>query len=329
MRKFLVAIFCLLLLSAACQPGEKPGLDLDTGPLEAKLFGPGQISTPLNERDLAIAPDRKTIIYTLGNYTQDRRCLVTVKWEGGHWTEPEILPFSGQYQDIEPFFTPDGKRLFFASNRPVDSDTLSGRTDYNIWVVERRSPGWGVPLPLDPIINTTADEFYPAVSSSGNLYFTAVRASGPGKEDIYLSRFSNNNYGEPIALDSTINSENYEFNAYVSPDESLILFSSYGRKDELGGGDLYFSTRDKAGSWTPAVNLGSKANSGFLDYCPFVDLDRGMLYFSSNRYQPGAERFNSAAQFKEAAQGIENGLGNIYHLRLEALPFPALNPEIP
>lgn len=329
MRKHFRAIIYLLLGTAACQPPDKPAVDLDTGPGKVEIFGPGWISTPLNERDFALAPDRKAIVFTLGNYTQDQRCLVAVKWEGERWTEPEILPFSGQYQDIEPFFTLDGKRLFFASDRPLDSDAITGRTDYNIWTVEKTASGWGVPRPLDPIINTTADEFYPAVSSNGNLYFTAVRDSGPGKEDIYLSQFSNNAYGEPIALDSAINSETYEFNAYISPDEQHLFFSSYGRTDDLGGGDIYYSTRSDTGNWAPAVNLGPEINSGFLDYCPFVDFSRGILYFSSNRHPTGEPGFSTAAQFIEATRRIENGLSNIYHIRLDTFPLPTVTPEIP
>jgi hypothetical protein len=186
--------------------------------------------------------------------------------------------------------------------------------------------GWGTPRPLDTLINSPGDEYYPAVTSNGNLYFTAARESGPGKEDIYMSPYVDNAYGEPFPLDSTINTTTYEFNAYVSPDENHIFFSSYGRPDDLGGGDLYYSSRNKTGVWNEAINLGPEINSEYLDYCPSLDLPRGIFYFTSNRQASKTVKFSSAAQFIQAAQSIENGLDNIYRIPFTAMPLPGNNP---
>jgi hypothetical protein len=105
MIKHLWAIIFLLLGAAACQSGGKPAINLEEVPARVELFGPGLISTSMPERDLAVAPDGTEIIYTLGNYTQKLQYLITVKHSGGNWTQPQILPFSGKFQDIEPFFT--------------------------------------------------------------------------------------------------------------------------------------------------------------------------------------------------------------------------------
>lgn len=154
----------------------------------------------------------------------------------------KILPFSGTYHDIEPFFTPDGIHLFFASNRPIYNDTL--RSDYNIWFCTKEDNQWVKPTPLDSIINQRGDEFFPAVTNSGNLYFTSSNRAGIGLEDIFKSEYINGLYEKPVALDSNINSKSYEFNAFVNPEENLIIYSSYGRTGGNGGGDLYFSKRD-------------------------------------------------------------------------------------
>lgn len=309
--------FCIfLVLFAGCKEENKAPFNLNFTPEQIEIFGEDIISTRLYERDMAIAPDGNEIVYTLGNYRQTLRSLVRIKKEGDQWRDKEILPFSGRYNDIEPFFSVDGTRLFFASDRPMGSD--STRTDYNIWVVDRKASDWGRPVPLDTVINTVNDEFYPAVSKNNTLYFTATRTDGMGREDIFLSSFVDGSYRAPRALDSTINTTTFEFNAYISPQEDLLVFSSYGRKDGFGGGDLYFSKKRADGSWTEAKNL-EFANSDKLDYCPFIDVPRGNFYFTSDRDIPHRKHIKDVTEFEEEADRVLNGLGNIYRVDLKKL----------
>ncbi|TNE54978.1 MAG: exo-alpha-sialidase [Bacteroidetes bacterium] len=306
----------LTLLLIGCGQPKIPGCDLTQSPDGVELFAPGFISTGLYERDIAITPEGDELIYTLGNYRQTRRCLVRILKNSTGWSEKTILPFSGLYNDIEPFFSPDGQQLFFASDRPIYGNPE--RKDYNIWVSERNGAGWGDPVPLDSVINTAGDEFYPSVSKNGNLYFTATRVNAVGKEDIFRSIFQKGRYLPPQPLDTSINTVVYEFNAFVSPDEDLLIFSAYGRPDDLGGGDLYFSRKDTAGNWAPARNMGKHINSDRLDYCPFVDFPRGNFYFTSDRSALPASRTGTVAEFTAQANGVLNGMGDIYRISIEA-----------
>jgi len=305
----LTAVLCIV---AACVEVEQGTVDLTSGPETIELFAPGVISTGMYERDMAIAPDGNEIIYTQGDYKQLLRCLVSVRKTGNTWGAGQILHFSGVYQDLEPFISPDGRTLFFASTRPVDGDTA--RTDYNLWKSERVDGVWSNPQPLDTLINSPTDEYYPSVSRNGNLYFTAVRENGIGKEDIYVSRLVDGRYQKPEVLDSNINSSTYEFNAFISPDEDVLIFGSYGRPDDLGGGDLYISKKLADGSWSPAIHPGPPINSAKLDYCPFIDYPRGVFYFTSERViERGA---GTLEKFIENAQLPGNGLGDIYRVRV-------------
>ncbi|NAS10656.1 TolB-like translocation protein [Poritiphilus flavus] len=305
-------LFILLLAFGCQQPGETPKFSLDETPGQLEIFGEEIVSTSLYERDFAISPNRKEIVFTLGNYKQSQRCLVSIKKEDQGWGSKQILPFSGKYNDIEPFFSVDGKQLFFASNRPMDADTT--RKDYNIWSVERGPEGWGDPVPLDTLINTSGDEFYPALGKSGNLYFTATRKDGIGREDIFLSTYGDQGYQKPVPLDSTVNTAVFEFNAYVDPDEELLIFSAFGRKDGNGGGDLYFSKKTADGGWAPAKNMGELVNSDKLDYCPFLDQSNGNFYFTSDRAGKFEGRLRSVEELQDLADEILNGMGNIYRL---------------
>ena len=316
----LIAAICLqivLFSFLSCGPEIPRSINLEYNGNGLVLFMPGYISTPLYERDMAISPSDDEIVYTLGNHRQTVRALVMIKRSGSDWGSKEILPFSGRYSDIEPFFSADGQTLYFASNRPIYGDTT--RTDYNIWKVKRLLDGWGEASPLDSIINTRGEEYYPSLGKSGNLYFTASREDGIGREDIFMSEYDKGKYKEPLVLDSTINTASFEFNAYIHPDENLLIFSSFGRDDGFGGGDLYYSLKDAQGNWSQAINMGEKINSESLDFCPFVDVERGVFYFTSDRAIEHSVQLNTVEELEDEADRILNGMGNIYRIPLSRL----------
>jgi Tol biopolymer transport system component len=229
----------------------------------------------------------------------------------------QLHPFAGKYSDLEPAFSVDGNTLYFASNRPLSGNAIK---DFDIWKVTRTNNKWGEPENLGATINTASDEFYPSVAKNGNLYFTATYAGGPGREDIYMSKLHQNQYQKPIALDSGVNTKFYEFNPFVSPEEDYIIFTSYGRKDDIGGGDLYISLKDEHGNWKPAKHL-SQINSKQLDYCPFVSADGKSLFFTSERHQlPTSFPTNTNYQtIFESKDKPLNGTGNIYWVNFQSL----------
>jgi Tol biopolymer transport system component len=278
------------------------------------LFTDNGISTERNERDMAISPDGHDMYYTLQT---SRNILSTILHRtkvGNGWSKPEVAAFSGTFNDLEPAFSPDGKKLFFSSNRP---STGTQTKDYDIWVMERTGSGWSDPKNIGSPINTPANEFYPSIAQNGNLYFTAEKENAVGNEDIFVSRRNGDGYTQPVPLDTAVNSKLGEFNSFVAPDESYIIFSSYGRKDDAGGGDLYMSV-NKNNQWQPAKNLRS-INSATIDYCPFVY--KGTLYFTSGRHSVISSRqsrmdYNALMKWYDSPV---NGSENIYSVSINEL----------
>lgn len=191
------------------------------------------------------------------------------------------------------------------------------REDYNIWYSDRIEGGWSEPIALDSIINTRGDEFFPSLSDKGNLFFTATREDGVGREDIFMSEFIDNKFTAPRPLPGEINTSKFEFNAYVNPEENLIIFSSFGRADGLGGGDLYISRKDDSGNWTASKNLGESINSNKLDYCPFVDWKSRNLYFTSERGILENKKLENIGELKGQANSPLNGFGNIFKIGID------------
>lgn len=278
------------------------------------IFAPGMISNGFANRDFTISPSGDEIFFTV-----QQSNLVSVvmnsKKRNGRWSEPAVAFFSGVYNDLEASFTIDGKRLFFSSNRPLTP--CDSTNDYNIWYVENKDERWSEPIPVDSVINSEKDEFYPSVTKNGNLYFTTQLETGKGKEDIVVCEFKDGHYVQPASLPEAINSKGYEFNAFVDPDEQYILFSAFGRGDDMGRGDLYLSIK-KDGQWQRATNL-TKINSTDLDYCPFVTWDKKYLFFTSSRatYKSPFSKRQSMLDLKKGLSNYGNGLDDIYWVRFD------------
>jgi len=324
---FIIFLISGLLLSGCISKSEKPKMR----PAESEwryfgqafpnefpqIFSPDIISTRRNERDISMSPAGNEIFYTYVSPDKNLSIIIYLFHDGAFWSQPKAASFSGEYRDLEPAFSPDGKKLFFASKRPLTE--VDSTADWNIWFVERSAAGWSVPKAVSPLINTEGDEFYPSVAKNGTLYFTAKRDTTFGFEDIYYAVFENGEYLPPVNLGENINSPLYEFNAYVAPDESYLLFSSFGRDDGQGGGDLYISRKDNMGNWMLAENLGPNINSAQLDYCPFISYDGKYLFFTSQKTHPTllTNAKKTLDQVLNLADGIENGLGNIYWVEFE------------
>lgn len=267
----------------------------------------------LNVRDFCISQDGKEAFFTIQSPFQEISQIVYTIMKNNEWTEPELLPFSDSYMYLEPFLSMDGKRLFFVSDRPLDSSN-DVKKDFDIWYVERNSQGeeWSKPKNIGKPVNSDLDEFYPSISANNNLYFTMESPNGLGKDDIYFCRWENGKYSSPVLLDENINSPGYEFNAFISQKEDYIIFTKYNEKDGYGSGDLYISKKDANGKWEKATNIGTPINTKYMEYCPFYDENGQTLYFTSRRNDLTPRAFNTIADFQKYIYESNNGLSKIY-----------------
>lgn len=283
-----------------------------------ELFAPGIISTRDAERDACFSPDGNEFYYSMIGLTHF--VILESRLENGRWTRPEVAPFSGHYSDIEPFYSPNGDRIYFASTRPPDG-VGEPRPDFDIWYVEKTEEGWSEAVNIGPPVNTEKNEFYPSVSNNGTLYLTASYEGAFGFEDIYKSELIGGKYTDPVNLGEAVNSKLYEYNAFIAPDESYIIYSSHGRQDGYGSGDLYISFASEDGSWSAGKNLGENINSITLDFCPFVSPDGKYLFYSSTRKAglPYSETGVTYDRMLKILASPENGLGDIYWVKADVI----------
>ncbi len=232
---------------------------------QLKQFAPGIVYA--NHSTVSVSPDGNELYWGNG-YS-----ILFSKLENGFWTKPDYVSFSGKNEvmffDDVPFVSPDNKKLFFTSKRPLDSQSANSNKE-NIWFVERTPSGWSQPNPVGAEVNALGLHWQVSVSNSGTLFFSGSDQTSFGNSDIYYSRFQNGQYTKPVNLGSVINTAEGESMPYIAPDESYLIFY----RVVLQRPYLYISFKSKAGEWLqpkkvelPAYNCGIVSPDGKYFFC--------------------------------------------------------------
>jgi len=282
------------------------------------IFQPDVISKGDYESHPAFSPTGDTLYFIKTTYDLQVSAICVSYLKNKHWTEPQIAVFSGKYMDADPFVTKDGKSIFFMSNRPLrDGDPVKDDTD--IWKVVLTASGWSSPIHLAAPINSNSDEYYPTLADNGNIYFGSTRKDGnKGGSDIYRCRYENGKYLPAENLGSNINTSGNEYEAFIAPDESYLIYNS--TPNSLGHLDFYISF-NKNSVWTPASKLPTPINSDGIEWSPKVTRDKKLFYFSSTRNSQNAipVRAENISQFNHRLHGAGNSLADIYTVDLRAV----------
>jgi outer membrane protein OmpA-like peptidoglycan-associated protein len=149
------------------------------------------------------------------------------------WENIRELPFNDdEFTCMHPSLSPDGKMLYFASNRP------GGQGGLDIWVTLKQGDSWSEPINMGSRINTTGNEAFPFIHDSGNLFFSSDGHKGFGALDLFMIDISESNWGEVVNLGSPFNSESDDLGIILNPDGNVGYFSS-NRIGGFGKDDLY------------------------------------------------------------------------------------------
>ena len=274
-----------------------------------EVFAPGIISLGFHENGIVFSSDGNELFYSTSDSKYAFKTFIYLKKEDNGWSTPEMAPFSGNYYDHSAFFSPDGKKMYFSSTRPVSS-SLDKKEDLDVWFVEREGDSWGEPVHLEGPLNTDRSEQITSIAANGTIYLRTNYEDG--KWGIYISRLENGIYTAAEKLGKTINAGYNEGNPFVSPDERFMLFKS-GRPGGYGNTDLYVSFRQRNRSWGEPINLGPKINSPEHELEPRLSPDGKYLFFTSFRkYDPSAFKGKSYEELMELYRSPQNGYGTLY-----------------
>ncbi len=276
-----------------------------------EIFEKGVISTGEYETHPAFTPTGDTLYFLKCN-TDASFCIICVSYKvNGKWTSPEIAEFSGKYLDADPFVTKDGNTIYFVSNRPLD-ESQQTKDNWDIWETVKTDTGWRKPIHLDYPINSDGSNFYPTIADNGNLYFGSTRKGGFGGADIYVSKYENGKYTTPINLGDSINTEHNEYEPFIAPDESYMVFMAT-IPNGLSHADFYIS-HNLNGHWSKAKKLPEPISSSATDWGGKVTRDGKYFFFGSNRSKKIKElpKRENIVEFSKRLNFPGNGLGDIY-----------------
>ena len=202
-------------------------------------LSPGSLNTAAHDACTSISPDGK-YIYVYKNDVNDKTSrggnIFLSKSNNGKWRTPESLgkPINTSYWEGGACISPDGKKIFFTSERP------GGQGKSDIWMVEKiNKKEWGKPVNLGTDINSAEDEGGLFLAPDGKtLFFCSNGPKSMGSYDIFKSVYEYDRWNTPVNVGYPINSVAKEGQLTLSADAQVAYFSS-DRPGGLGENDLY------------------------------------------------------------------------------------------
>ncbi len=125
----------------------------------------------------------------------------------GEWKKIIEVPLCpGDYSAKHPAVSPDGNRLFFASNMPGSFG------EYDIYVATIQKNGaLGTAMNLGEKVNTFKNELHPNPVANGNLVFASDGRQGFGGLDVYMVEVGQRKVGLAMNMGNSINSRYDEY----------------------------------------------------------------------------------------------------------------------
>jgi hypothetical protein len=180
----------------------------------------------------------------------------------GQWRSiRELALCPNEFSAVHPAVSPDGKRLFFASNMP---GTFG---DFDIYVASLGSNGRvGVAKNLGKKVNTERNDMYPKVMEGNTLVFASEGHKGYGGLDVYSIQVSRNTIGLAINMGGSINSADDDFTVQLAPQKGMAyVVSNRGSKTNAAQKIAYSYVGEKGTPETDfrlleALNTGGQEN---------------------------------------------------------------------
>ena len=138
----------------------------------------------------------------------------------------------------------------------------------------------GEPVPISPVINSSYNEGAGTISGDGKtlVFASCDRPKAIGNCDLYISRRTGNNWSPPVNLGLNVNSTEWDSQPSLSADGRTLYFTST-RRGGQGQEDIYVTTLQPDGNWSPAQNLGPPVNTAGKDMAPFIHASGTTLYY--------------------------------------------------
>lgn len=246
----------------------------------AEPWTPPGVSSELFESHAAFDPRNGDLYFVRSSKTFSGWRILVSHCEGEAWSTPVPAPFAAKGVEADPWFTPDGRSVYFISTRATGS--LKSQ-DLDIWRADRTSDGrWKAPVRLPAPVNSEQAEWFPHLAADGWLYFGSNRPGGFGKNDIWRARETSPGHWTVENAGPAINTAGDDYEPLPSPDGTRLVVMS--------DGGLYESRRTADG-WSPRVALGPEVNVNGSEIGAVFSPSGKSLLFARDTGEPKSGEF--------------------------------------
>ncbi len=212
----------------------------ETQLFESPRLLPGTINSRVNNGTLVFDPNTNVgyFMQCNGLSGDDKNCNIYTTYYNeieNTWSKPVIFQHnSKEYSSGHPAISPDGKTLYYVSDRP------GGLGGTDIWKTERTDFGasWSEPVNIGAPVNTPLNEMFPYMFDDAGLYFSSNGHVGYGGLDIYYAEWKDTVFDEPQNMYEPINSSADDFGIVFINGRSGMFTSN--RTGGVGEDDIYF-----------------------------------------------------------------------------------------
>ncbi len=209
--------------------------DTIPGESQGSRFLSKKLNSKLNDGPVTFSIHRDTVYFSRNlmvdgkieevSSSRNKLGIFYAVLDGDDWTKIRELRINNEWYNVtSPSLSPDGKRLYFASDKP------GGYGGSDIYYTQWKNDYWDDPVNLGPVINTKGNESYPFINAAGEFFFASDGHPGHGGKDIFFSHYTDSVWSEPICLDEPVNSKFDDFGIYTDTLMEKGYFSSNRNK---------------------------------------------------------------------------------------------------
>jgi Tol biopolymer transport system component len=243
--------------------------------LTPEIFAPGIVSiNGRDEKGISFSPDL-TEIYFSANKKDEETAIYFSKLEGEKWAPIKKANFTKGKMAAEmyPFVSLSEDKIYFSAH---DSDF----TDNKIWYVNRLGNSWSNATKINSPINDD-EVFFSNQAKNGDLYYTNILNA-----NMYYAANQNGQYPEVKKVELEFGGHH----GFISPSQDYLVVQTQSNEEKKDADiSVYFKQKD--GTWSKPISLGTAVNSTFNERCPSITPDGKYLFFSRSNEENKLSNF--------------------------------------